>query len=193
MPQAHMKACQGQLFATCNHWVNHPRKKKINMWNHVKPPTTHVLTAGCESHPKRPSARTFQEAAIHLRTWVRYPWNVCHVQLIHLSISLCLAPMSVFGVAWLFLFANASLWSGNRRETGCNHVRWASGDLGLSQNQFHLPASLKHLPGLYGAFHDISGAEITSENKGYPEKIDKQMNDEGFQGVHHVRTRSGFW
>lgn len=32
-----------------------------------------------------------------------------------------------------------------------------------------------------------------SENKGYPEKIDKQMNDEGFQGVHHVRTRSGFW
>ena len=27
-----------------------------------------------------------------------------------------------------------------------------------------------------------------SENKGYPEKIDKQMNDEGFQGVHHVRT-----
>ena len=46
------------------------------------------------------------------------------------------------------------------------------------------------------AFMELSMASVEleiSENKGYPEKIDKQMNDEGFQGVHHVRTRSGFW
>ena len=85
--------------------------------------------------------------------------------------------------------------SGNRREGSrvqpCAS-QCASGDLVLSQNQFHLPASLKHLK----AFMELSMASVElkiSENKGYPEKIDKQMNDEGFQGVHHVRTRSGLW
>lgn len=94
----------------------------------------------------------------------------------------------------MFLFANASLWSVWEPERGkqgaCAMCIRGSGFVPEPVPSSSISeASLK-------AFMELSMASVEleiSENKGYPEKIDKQMNDEGFQGVHHVRTRSGFW
>lgn len=97
----------------------------------------------------------------------------------------------------MFLFANASLWSvweperGKQGATMCKPmcIRGSGFVPEPVPSSSISEASLK-------AFMELSMASVElkiSENKGYPEKIDKQMNDEGFQGVHHVRTRSGLW